>query len=217
MLRRLYNKECCELAAEWEEWLLEFGGAGQYRVSENEWDGLLYICANLAEMKDVSVKGVETEASDIRKELLINIYHLCHSVDVGDRIHRTRRALRGMMTVELTLEELLEHGRAEGRLIDLLRECAMEAVKRAVSLRELKYSAELSERVSKHIYDNTPLFYESGSQRRLGVSRLFSNCMIRYCEEYDVEKAEQYYEKAVNAVGEESLYEDELLEEYYKV
>lgn len=216
-LRQQYSDVFADTVAEWSAILEQFELEEIIFIDEINLDALLYICSNLSEFQ-IIFPG--TEPFSIEKKgtaVLYKIYHICHLVNVADKMHRIRRALRGMTAVISTIEKLIDLNRTDHRLVDLFLECTADAIERAVILREMELSKELAERVNALITDHPKLFYTDQEERNMRLARFYANGMIRFCEEYDTQKAEEYFVKSNESLGEISSYSDELKEKFYEV
>ena len=122
-----------------------------------------------------------------------------------------------MTSVTRTIEQLVEMKKADQQLIDLYLDCMINMIGRAVSLREMEWIGEAVQRAKSLIEENKELFCVNTEERKIKLAEFYANGMIRFCEEYDTEIAEEYCGKAIEALGDVYPENDALKEKYLAV
>lgn len=201
MLRDTYRQYFLDLLVEWKSQMKDAGDSEGRNLSETYRDVLLYYAANLAEMQHVYGIYKEPMPDDMDTyRLAMSIYQICHLTGLSDQVHRCKRALQGYATVEVTLENMLNRGAGDERIILLALESASDAIHFAMEFREMDYAVDVIDRMSKSIEKRKEIFYANKPEIRFCLIRFYSCAMIRYCEVYDAQKAELYYRKAIDAL-----------------
>lgn len=214
--RKQYLNIFRELVLEWKSQLEQYNGdAG--RMDQTSADVLIYLCANLAEFLLVFPNDKELSIEKDKTEILYRINMICQAVSMADQIHRSRRALLGMTSVTRTIEQLVEMKKADQQLIDLYLDCMINMIGRAISLREMEWIGEAVQRAKSLIEENKELFCVNTEERKIKLAEFYANGMIRFCEEYDTEIAEEYCGKAIEALGDVYPENDALKEKYLAV
>lgn len=201
MLRDTYKQYLLCLLDEWKTHIKGVEDLEGRNLSETYKDVMLYYAANMAELQHVCGVYKEPMPDDMDTyRIAMSMYHICHLTDLPDRVHRCKRALQGYATIEITLENMLNRGASDERIILLALESASDAIYFALELREMSYAADVINRMSRCIDKRSEIFYRNKPEIRFCLIRFYSCAMLRYCEVYDAQKAESYYRKAIEAL-----------------
>lgn len=202
-LRSIYKTEFIFLLEEWREQIKQVNYKKDIYITESYEEVLLYFCANLSELQDIYKIHKKTENGsnfDDTYKLVLSINNICLTTSSSDQIHKAKRRLRGLGTVEITIEHLIDKGVREEKYIVLLLESASNAIHDAVILRELALATDIIERLNDFIDVYANLFNKNNCRITFCLARFYTNYMTKYCEEYDTEKAELYYVKAISTL-----------------
>lgn len=174
-------------------------------------DVLLYICANLAvwQTERSGDKGFSMEGSG--KNILEKIYMLCQAVPMYDKIHREKRAFQGLSSVINTIVKMMELQKAEQKQGDLLLVCGSSAIQKAVNLREMQAGKDIADGITQMIGKYPDLFPADTEERKINQAVFYGQAMVRFCEEYEEKKAEEFYGRSLECL--EKLNKDDGYEE----
>lgn len=167
----------------------------------------MYICANLAvwQTERSGDKGFSMEG--LGKNILEKIYMLCQAVPMYDKIHREKRAFQGLFSVINTIVKMMELQKAEQKQGDLLLVCGGSAIQKAVNLREMQAGKDIAEGITQMIGKYPDLFPADTAERKINQAVFYGQAMVRFCEEYEEKKAEEFYGRSLECL--EKLSEDD--------
>ena len=215
-LRKIYKAEFVELLLEWQSCLAQLNFDEPLTLSEAYNDILLYLCAHWGEFQEEYKRDLNglaiNRSTDDGRHFLQNMYRLCSQTGIVGQVHRSSRVLRGLTSVELSLELLISAGIYNDKDIFLLLECASDMIECAVNLREMALASELINRLSAFIEEKH--LTAANVEQRLLFAKFYARCMIYYCEIYDADKAEYYFNKAITILGDAADYGT--LQEHYE-
>lgn len=170
-------------------------------------DVLLYICANLAVWQTERRGDDDFSIEKSGKNILEKIYMLCQAVPMYDKIHREKRAFQGLSSVINTIVKMIELQKAEQKQGDLLLVCGGSAIQKAVNLREMQAGKDIAEGITQMIDQYPGLFSADTAERKINQAVFYGQAMVRFCEEYEERKAEEFYGRALECL--EKLSEDD--------
>ena len=174
-------------------------------------DVLLYICANLAVWQTERRGDSDFSIEKSGKNILEKIYMICQAVPMYDKIHREKRAFQGLFSVINTIVKMMELQKAEQKQGDLLLVCGAKAVEKAVNLREMQAGKDIAEGITQMIDQYPGLFPVDMAERKTNQAVFYGQAMVRFCEEYEEKKAEEFYGRALECL--EKLNKDDGYEE----
>lgn len=136
LFRNDYQEQFQEELRQWGRQLLEMDDSdGTIPMPESCRDSLLFLTAYWGELQySYGLDVDEWKAEDIR-HFLTNAYRVCHSVGVGDQVHRLRNVLRGLISIDMTLEALIRSGKTDSEILLFLMETTSDSIRLAVVLR----------------------------------------------------------------------------------
>lgn len=206
-LQSAYHNVFSEMVRSWRMMLEAVQLDERLRADSLGQDVLLYICANLAvwQTERSGDKGFSMEGSG--KNILEKIYTLCQAVPMYDKIHREKRAFQGLFSVINTIVKMIELQKAEQKQGDLLLVCGASAIEKAVNLREMQAGKDIAERITQMIDQYPGLFPADTAERKINQAVFYGQAMVRFCEEYEERKAEEFYGRALECL--EKLSEDD--------
>lgn len=170
-------------------------------------DVLLYICANLAVWQTERRGDSDFSIEKSGKNILEKIYMICQAVPMYDKIHREKRAFQGLFSVINTIVKMMELQKAEQKQGDLLLVCGAKAVEKAVNLREMQAGKDIAEGITQMIDQYPGLFPVDMAERKTNQAVFYGQAMVRFCEEYEEKKAEEFYGRSLACL--EKLSEDD--------
>lgn len=172
----------------------------------------MYICANLAvwQTERSGDKGFSI-MEGAGKNILEKMYTLCQAVPMYDKIHREKRAFQGLSSVINTIVKMIEQQKAEQKQGDLLLVCGASAIEKAVNLREMQAGKDIAEGITQMIDQYPGLFPVDMAERKINQAVFYGQAMVRFCEEYEERKAEEFYGRALECL--EKLNKDDGYEE----
>lgn len=170
-------------------------------------DVLLYICANLAVWQTECRGDDDFSIEKSGKNILEKIYMLCQAVPMYDKIHREKRAFQGLSSVINTIVKMIELQKAEQKQGDLLLVCGGSAIQKAVNLREMQAGKDIAEGITQMIDQYPGLFPADTAERKINQAVFYGQAMVRFCEEYEEKKAEEFYGRSLECL--EKLSEDD--------
>ena len=201
LMRDTYKQYFLHLLNEWETQIKGVGNLEGRSLSETYKDVMLYYVASLAELQHSCGTYKEPIPDDMKTySFAMSMYQICHLTNMSDQVHRCKRALQGYATIEITLENMLNRGASDERIILLALESTSDAIHFALELREMDYTVDVIDRMGKCIEKRREIFYKNKPELRFCLIRFYSFAMLRYCEVYDAQKAELYYRKAIEAL-----------------
>ena len=174
-------------------------------------DVLLYICANLAVWQTERRGDSDFSIEKSGKNILEKIYMICQAVPMYDKIHREKRAFQGLFSVINTIVKMIELQKAEQKQGDLLLVCGASAIEKAVNLREMQAGKDIAEGITQMIDQYPGLFPVDMAERKINQAVFYGQAMVRFCEEYEERKAEEFYGRALECL--EKLNKDDGYEE----
>lgn len=206
-LQSAYHSVFSEMVRSWRMMLEAVQLDERLRADSLGQDVLLYICANLAvwQTERSGDKGFSMEGSG--KNILEKIYMLCQAVPMYDKIHREKRAFQGLSSVINTIVKMIELQKAEQKQGDLLLVCGGSAIQKAVNLREMQAGKDIAEGITQMIDQYPGLFPADTAERKINQAVFYGQAMVRFCEEYDEKKAEEFYGRSLACL--EKLSEDD--------
>lgn len=208
-LQRRHARDFADLLCEWRELLYHMDSNTEHTLTETEYDGLLYLCANLSLLEQRYAGNVRQHDGVAVRRFLENIYRLCMSTGAGNQIHRMRRAESGLSCVVSSLIDLVQSGSRGEDVVEFLLESAADIINRAVLLRDMDLADAVIGQVSETLQNNGELFAANTGRRRFMLARLYGNMMTRCCERYDTPEVERCYQLAIQALGEPDCWGDE--------
>ena len=174
-------------------------------------DVLLYICANLAVWQTERRGDSDFSIEKSGKNILEKIYMICQAVPMYDKIHREKRAFQGLFSVINTIVKMIALQKAEQKQGDLLLVCGASAIEKAVNLREMQAGKDIAEGITQMIDQYPGLFPADMAERKINQAVFYGQAMVRFCEEYEERKAEEFYGRALECL--EKLNKDDGYEE----
>ena len=199
-LKTRFSTEMCSLLEDWHQQIDNLHLSFPTADSAPQRDALLYYAAFLPDLQ-LSYDNLPPRGQNFYQHLL-NLFQICLTAKGADQIHRQRRAFRGLLSIELTLEQLLQKAdsNVSQQELRLFLESTSEALHFAFVLREIPTVIEVVSRVSQCIDAHPELFFTEDSVLRFCVLRYYESSMILFCENYDTQNAQIYYEKAMLAL-----------------
>lgn len=194
IIRKLHSDLFTPILIEWENRILNLGSDA--KITESEQEILLYFSANLGELQSIYKDALVLDEQKILC-ILWKMYHICKVSGPSDQVHRAWRTLRALRSIEITLVHMVSTRKTQtDEAVTLLLECSSDVIEAAVLLRELSCATDVIKEVNDCIEKNTELFQVNDWHREFTLARFYSCCMTRYCEIYDVPKADEYYKAA---------------------
>lgn len=199
-LQSAYHSVFSEMVRSWRMMLEAVQLDERLRADSLGQDVLLYICANLAvwQTERSGDKGFSMEGSG--KNILEKIYMLCQAVPMYDKIHREKRAFQGLFSVINTIVKMMELQKAEQKQGDLLLVCGGSAIEKAVNLREMQAGKDIAEGITQMIGKYPDLFPADTAERKINQAVFYGQAMVRFCEEYEEKKAEEFYGRSLECL-----------------
>ena len=196
-LQSAYHSVFSEMVRSWRMMLEAVQLDERLRADSLGQDVLLYICANLAvwQTERSGDKGFSMEGSG--KNILEKIYMLC----------REKRAFQGLFSVINTIVKMMELQKAEQKQGDLLLVCGGSAIQKAVNLREMQAGKDIADGITQMIGKYPGLFPADTAERKINQAVFYGQAMVRFCEEYEERKAEEFYGRSLECL--EKLSEDD--------
>ena len=207
-LQSAYHSVFSEMVRSWRMMLEAAQLDERLRADSLGQDVLLYICANLAvwQTERSGDKGFSI-MEGAGKNILEKIYTLCQAVPMYDKIHREKRAFQGLFSVINTIVKMIELQKAEQKQGDLLLVCGGSAIQKAVNLREMQAGKDIADGITQMIGKYPDLFPADTEERKINQAVFYGQAMVRFCEEYDEKKAEEFYGRSLACL--EKLSEDD--------
>lgn len=207
-LQSAYHSVFSEMVRSWRMMLEVAQLDERLRADSLGQDVLLYICANLAVWRTERSgdKGFSI-MEGAGKNILEKIYTLCQAVPMYDKIHREKRAFQGLFSVINTIVKMIELQKAEQKQGDLLLVCGASAIQKAVNLREMQAGKDIADGITQMIGKYPDLFPADTEERKINQAIFYGQAMVRFCEEYDEKKAEEFYGRSLACL--EKLSEDD--------
>lgn len=207
-LQSAYHSVFSEMVRSWRMMLEVAQLDERLRADSLGQDVLLYICANLAvwQTERSGDKGFSI-MEGAGKNILEKIYTLCQAVPMYDKIHREKRAFQGLFSVINTIVKMIELQKAEQKQGDLLLVCGAKAIEKAVNLREMQAGKDIAEGITQMVGKYPDLFPADTAERKINQAVFYGQAMVRFCEEYEEKKAEEFYGRSLECL--EKLSEDD--------
>lgn len=206
-LQSAYHSVFSEMVRSWRMMLEVAQLDERLRADSLGQDVLLYICANLAVWQTERSGDDDFSIEKSGKNILEKIYMLCQAVPMYDKIHREKRAFQGLFSVINTIVKMMELQKAEQKQGDLLLVCGGSAIQKAVNLREMQAGKDIADGITQMIGKYPDLFPADTAERKINQAVFYGQAMVRFCEEYDEKKAEEFYGRSLACL--EKLSEDD--------
>ena len=177
------------------------------KLSVEETDALLYMSAYYAEMH-ILYPDVVIPKDDELVSFFNDMYTLCKIGSVSGQFHQEKRRIRTLHLVEKSLIQIMTDEKDQTyENLRLLLSCSVDAINLSVSLLYMKEAEDLIDEVYEFVSDKERLFIQNGWEGIRELAQFYCACMVRYCEEYDTDRMEVYYNAAVRVLQQEQDYE----------